>query len=296
MKCYYCGKADCTEHPPMTPELTVAATGGRTLSYMCVGCGLLSEEEPTVVPRVDGNVRCNDCAAKVAFALAKSGAMPAVATAIERFRENVRIRELEERIEGFGEEVGQLEHDNEELRTINDMLKGELRAYEPSDATMYRLHDYHAHCQAASTLLHCLLAAAGTATVPDALVTQTHAWLELQSKRFTKSPVYPLPEPQMTVLALRTVIDEARRLFDEYLGIGEKPSATVMLATLGAWQHKVEAWRDKVLVKETREALAEPYATLNQRLQEAIDANVRLSVERALDSGQIAVDSKRDTE
>lgn len=291
MKCYYCGKLDCAEHPPMTPELTVVATGGRTLSYMCVGCGLLSEKEPTVVPRVDGNVRCNDCAAKVAFALAKSGAMPAECEITERALDMAELEATakkanEEALEAIGR-VGDLETDNEELRTINDMLKGELRAYEPSDAVMYRLHDYHEHAQAASTLLHCWLAAAGPVVAPDALVKQTHDWLKRQEERFTKSPVYPLLEPHKTVLALRTVIDEARRLFDATMAADAIHAAP--------WD-QIDAWRNKVLVKETREALAEPYATLNQRLREALEINVRLSIQAALDSGQIAVDSKRDSE
>lgn len=254
MKCYYCGKADCTEHPQPECEITE-----RELD--------MAELEATAK-------KAND------------GAVDAIG----------RVRELEGRIELLQEEQSLLEADNEEIRTINDMLKGELRAYEPSDAAMYRLHDYHAHTQAAATLLRAMLDSGNTDT-PEAWHKQADEWLVRQNTGLgRKAPLYPLPEPHMTVLALRTVIDEARRLFDEYLGIGEKPSATVMLETLGAWQHKVEAWRDKVLVKETREALAEPFATLNQRLQEAIDANVRLSVGRALDSGQIAVDSKRDTE
>lgn len=28
----------------------------------CCRCGLLHSQEPTVRPRIDGNVRCNDCA------------------------------------------------------------------------------------------------------------------------------------------------------------------------------------------------------------------------------------------
>lgn len=231
MKCYYCGKADCTEHPQPEREITERALD-------------MAELEAT---------------AKKAN---------------------------EEALEAIGR-VGDLETDNEELRTINDMLKGELRAYEPSDAVMYRLHDYHEHAQAAASLLHCWVAALPGVGVPEALFKQTAQWLERQQQRFTKSPVYPLPEPHMTALALRTVIDEARRLFDAIMA-----ADTIHAAP---WD-QVDAWRNKVLVKETREALAEPFATLNQRLREATEANVRLSVEKALDSGQIAVDSKRDTE
>lgn len=234
MKCYYCGKLDCTEHPQPEGEITERALD-------------MAELEAT---------------AKKAN---------------------------EEALEAIGR-VGDLETDNEELRSINDMLKGELRAYEPSDAVMYRLHDYHEHAQAASTLLHCWLAAAGPVVAPDALVKQTHDWLKRQEERFTKSPVYPLLEPHKTVLALRTVIDEARRLFDATM------AADAIDAIHAAPWDQIDAWRNKVLVKETREALAEPYATLNQRLREALEINVRLSIQAALDSGQIAVDSKRDSE
>lgn len=242
MKCYYCGKADCTEHP--LPDCEAVPITEKELD--------MAELEAT--------------------------AKKANEEALEALG---RVKELEESLADADE--------------LNAVLRAELRRYEPSDGVMYRLHDYHQHVQGAATLLHGWLAARANTGVPPALESQTHDWLRTQSQLCMRSPIYPLPSTHGIILALHTVIDEARRLFDD---ISEKrvyASAAEALRDSDAWVAKVDAWRQKVLVHEAREKLAEPYATLNQRLKEALEANVRLSIEYALASGKIVVDSQRDS-
>lgn len=241
MKCYYCGKADCTEHP--LPDCEAVPITEKELD--------MAELEAT--------------------------AKKANEEALEALG---RVKELEESLADADE--------------LNAVLRAELRRYEPSDGVMYRLHDYHEHAKEAATLLERASALEDQAD-QQRFFDDVAVWLVRQKYRFTKSPVYPLPEPHKTILALHTVIDEARRLFDD---ISEKrvyASAAEALRDSDAWVAKVDAWRQKVLVHEAREKLAEPYATLTQRLTEAHEANVRLSIEYALASGKIVVDSQRDS-
>lgn len=181
-----------------------------------------------------------------------------------------RITELKDEARGY-------EAERDEAYEQCHQLRAELRRYEPSDAVMYRLHDYHEQSQGAATLLRCVLDALdGEQVVPEAWRKQADEWLTRHRTRFAKSPVYPLKDPDATVLALHTVIDEARRIMDRLWDFDQQQQANEDIA--GIWKD-LDAWRQKVLVHEGRERIVGEIAIMAKSISQLAQANARQAAE-----------------
>lgn len=176
------------------------------------------------------------------------------------------------RYEDVDEAKAEAARANEELADAEEQveqLRAELRRYEPSDGMMYKLSGMQGRLdEAADIFLSWGLVG------HDRVLERKAAWLE----RHRTSIVPPQPlEPQKTILALHTVIDEARRLFDAMVA-EDQAGPTPGMITSTTWA-AVDAWRTKVLVQEARETVSGEVKELAVKLQQLADANARQAAE-----------------
>lgn len=160
-------------------------------------------------------------------------------------------------------------------------LRAELRRYEPSDAVMYQWLEKRTVINEAAELLEAIKTDADNAVAAGLVSRMTEdtegkvaAWLERHRNSWNINP-RPIPEPDATIRALHTVIDEGRQLFDR---AWQEDNETLERSTIShdTWA-AIDEWRQRVLVKEARETVSGEVA----KLQAEIDnSNVLLDAKR----------------
>lgn len=148
--------------------------------------------------------------------------------------------------------AAELDEDEDEI----EKLRAELRRYEPSDAMMHRLLDMQTRLDDAAGLLERWQPTVEGVGLPDdysqanlaALSEGVTAWLERHRSR---SRLTRGLHDEDRTLALHTVIDEGRRLFDKVC------DQDANRATVGedTWE-AIDEWRNRVLVQQARETVS----------------------------------------
>lgn len=150
-----------------------------------------------------------------------------------------------------------------ETHELVDQLRGELRRYEPSDGIMYTLLEKRCVINDAAALLERVDSwGNGSTTFPGVLLEEIRAWRDRHRNDWSKNLPRPIPEPERTILALHTVIDEGRRLmdrawdednavstWDDWTGLKQRG------ITPDTWA-AIDEWRQRVLVQAARETVS----------------------------------------
>ena len=184
--------------------------------------------------------------------------MPVDPEVLAELRESLRLAKAE--AEKANEEALEAATESAEAWERVEELRAELRRYEPSDGIMYEMLEKRTVINEAAALFE-RAAAENHRHPPDDNVSldtweAIEKWLERHRNSWTAN-TRPIPEPEATIRALHSVIDEARRLFDwiwdEHDNTGELGHET--------WA-RIDEWRQRVLVKEARETISGEEAKL----------------------------------